>query len=236
MNEVSFPLAFIAGLISFVSPCVLPLIPGYVSFVTGIAPDEKPANFSQTLVPLLLFILGFTLIFTIMGASATLIGSALKSNKILLSQIAGVTIIIFGLHISGLLKIKFLEKTNQAMLTKANNSSSFVMGLAFAIGWTPCIGPILGSILLYASTAKTTSLGSGLLLVYSLGLGIPFLIFGQAFAVAKYRSDWLRKNTKTLNFIGGLLLIFMGVLLVFGQLEKIAFYLQQAMPKQWQFF
>ncbi len=234
MNEVSFPLAFIAGILSFVSPCVLPLLPGYVSFVTGIAPDEKPDSFAQSLVPLVLFVAGFTLVFTALGASATLFSEILKTNKVLLARIAGILIIIVGLQVTGLLKLKFLEKSNQNMLQKTNNSSSFVMGLAFAIGWTPCIGPILGGILAYASSAETMSLGSGLLLVYSLGLGIPFIIFGQSFAVAKHRFNWLRSNARTINIVGGIFLIMMGILLFFGQLEQIAIYLQRIIPTELQ--
>lgn len=236
MNEVSFPIAFFAGIISFASPCVLPLLPGYVSFVTGIAPDEKPDSFAQTLLPLILFVAGFTLVFTALGASASLIGSVLKANKLVLARIAGVLIIFVGLYVTGVLKIKFLDRSNQDMLQKANNSSSFVMGLAFAIGWTPCIGPILGGVIAYASTAETVSLGSSLLFVYSLGLGIPFIIFGQSFAVAKHRFNWLKRHAKTLNMVGGVLLIFMGVLLFFGQLEQIAIYLQKLIPTELQFF
>lgn len=236
MNEVSIPLVFIAGMLSFASPCVLPLIPGYVSFVTGISPEEKPKHFTQTLIPLILFVLGFTLVFTALGASATIIGSFLKANQFWLTKVAGLIIIIFGLHLVGLFKLKFLDTSNQEILEKTGRRSSFVMGLAFAIGWTPCIGPILGSVLLYASTAQTASLGSVMLLVYSLGLGIPFIIFGQSFAVAKYRSNWLRNNANKLNKVGGLLMILMGVLLFTDRLSDIALYLQKLIPKGWLFF
>lgn len=235
MNEVSFPLAFLAGLLSFVSPCVLPLIPGYVSFVTGLAPDEKPKSYAQTLLPLIFFVAGFTLVFTALGASATVISQFLKGNKFWLTKIAGIFIIFIGLVLSGVFDFRFLQKSGQAMLERTKKSSSFVMGLAFAVGWTPCIGLVLSGILLYASTATTATLGSSLLLTYSLGLGVPFIIAGQAFAVAKYRFDFLKKHLNLVNKISGLLLIVMGALLFADQLSVIAVYLQKILPN-WNFF
>lgn len=235
MNEVSFGLAFLAGMLSFASPCVLPLIPGYVSFITGIAPEEKPASFVQTLIPLILFVAGFTLVFTALGASATIIGQFLKANRYWLTKIAGLLIILIGLVIAGVLSPQFLKKTNQKMLERTKRSSSFVMGLAFAIGWTPCIGLVLSGILLYASTASTATLGSSLLLTYSLGLGVPFIIFGQAFAVAKYRFNWLRKHLNIINKISGLLLIIMGALLFADKLSIITIYIQKLIPG-WKYF
>lgn len=234
MNNVSFPLAFLAGLVSFISPCVLPLIPGYVSFITGVAPQDKPKSFMQTLIPLILFVAGFTLVFTALGASATIIGQFLKTNKFWLTKIAGAAIILMGLALSGVLKTGLMEKSNQEIMERARGGSSFIMGLAFAIGWTPCIGVVLSGILLYASTASTASLGSRLLLTYSLGLGVPFIIFGQAFAVAKYRIGWLKNHQETINKVSGLLLIIMGSLLFADKIGLIAAYMQKVLPK-WKF-
>lgn len=236
MNNINIGLAFLAGIISFLSPCVLPLIPGYVSFVTGITPDKKPKSYSETLVPLIMFVLGFTFVFTLLGASATFAGSILKANKDLLSKIAGVFIFVVGLYLLGIIKLNFLEKSNQNLLQSANKSSSFIMGIAFAIGWTPCIGPILGSILLVASSAETAAMGSILLLSYSLGLGIPLVVFGQSYAWAKYRSNWLRNNSRTINKIGGTLMLLMGILLFTGKLTEIAIFLQRIIPQNWQYF
>jgi len=235
MNKVSFLLAFFAGVLSFVSPCVLPLIPGYVSFITGITPDKKPPKATQTLVPLVLFAAGFTLIFTGLGASVTIIGSVLTSNKYWLTKIAGLLIILVGLLLMGLFNISFLTKSSQQLLQRSKKTSSFVMGMAFAIGWTPCIGLVLSGILLYASTAETASLGSALLFTYSLGLAIPFIVLGQAFAVAKYRLNWLREHAGVINKISGLLLVVMGVLLFTDQLSVIAVYLQKLTP-WWKYF
>jgi len=235
MSKASFLLAFFAGTLSFVSPCVLPLIPGYVSFITGTAPEVKPASAKQTLIPLILFAAGFTLIFTGLGASATIIGSALTSNKYWLTKIAGLLIIVVGLLLMGLIRVGFLEKTSRQLLERSKKTSSFIMGMAFAIGWTPCIGLVLSGILLYASTAETASLGSALLFTYSLGLAIPFIILGQAFAVAKYRLNWLREHAGVINKISGLLLIVMGVLLFTDQLSVIAVYLQKLIPG-WKYF
>ncbi len=236
MSEVSFPIAFIAGVFSFVSPCVLPLIPGYVSFVTGIAPDEKPKSFTETLLPLVLFVAGFTLIFTILGATSILLGYLLKTYKYLLIKFAALFIVFTGLYLMGLLRIGFLDKSNQSLLQRTKNSSSFVMGMAFALGWTPCIGIFLTPILATASQAETALRGSSLLLTYSLGLGLPLILTGQIFAVSKYRFDWLKKNSSIINKIGGFLLVIMGLLLFFNKLELITINLQKLFPAGWQFF
>ena len=175
-------LAFGAGLISFLSPCVLPLIPGYISYVSGITLDEMIKSKNINLYPLILFTLGFTIVFVIFGATASYIGKIILKNSETFRILAGTVIIVFSLHILKIINIQFLNYQKK-INSNINPSilSSLLIGMAFGFGWTPCIGPILGSILLLASTEESVNRGILLLLFYSLGLAIPFILSGYLF-------------------------------------------------------
>ena len=183
MEGVSFVAAFSAGIISFLSPCVLPLVPGYISLISGVSRDEmvagdNPAVLRKVLIHSIFFIIGFSLVFIALGASASTIGQMLVAYKVLLYRIGGLIIIVFGLHMTGLLKIAALYQDKRFHNAGKGTSpwGALVIGMAFAFGWTPCLGPILGAILTVAASQETVSSGILLLGVYSLGLGIPFLM------------------------------------------------------------
>src|SRR5574341_493698 len=199
--EVSLIAAFGAGVLSFVSPCVLPIIPGYLSFISGLTFQEltsqsRGAIIKKVTVNTVFFILGFTLIFVLLGATASSAGSLLKSNLNVFNKIAGALIVIFGLHIVGVYRIPFLnyEKRIHSQSKPLGVLGAFLVGLAFAFGWSPCIGPILAGILLIAANQETVSRGMLLLGVYSLGLGIPFLITGIGFNYFLGISSWIKKH------------------------------------------
>jgi cytochrome c-type biogenesis protein len=224
--EVSILIVFTAGLLSFLSPCVLPLIPGYIAFVAGLPVNDitegqwTNRELLTAMVNSALFVLGFTMVFVAMGASATWIGSLLVRKLPLLVNIAGVIIIIFGIQQIGLFKFGFLQSTKQFDL-KAEKLGLFkapLLGAAFAFGWTPCVGPILAAILTYAATMDTVGKGAILLTVYSAGLGIPFMLttlamkgFFNIFSKIKYRMHILQK-------VGGAMLVMLGILMVTGKM------------------
>jgi len=226
VNEVSLMAAFIAGLFSFFSPCVLPLVPGYISFISGISLEEIEQGDKQNKVIIgsIFFILGFSLVFILLGATATFIGSFLLEKAFILEKIAGIIIIIFGIHMSGLYRIKFLdyEKRLYAKNRPVNIVvGPFLIGLAFAFGWTPCIGPILAGILIYAGTQKTLYQGILLLMIYSAGLGIPFLLTALALNKFYMLSSKIKKYFKTIEIVGGVLLILVGLLILTDNLHRI---------------
>ncbi|MGB8658506.1 MAG: cytochrome c biogenesis protein CcdA [Candidatus Zixiibacteriota bacterium] len=236
MGNVSLLAAFTAGLISFISPCVLPLIPGYLSFISGVSVEEmkggekKSEALKKVSLSTLLFVLGFSVVFTALGASATFVGEFLLSKLALFSKIAGAVIVILGLHIMGVFKIPFLnyEKRFHARSKPLGPLGSFVVGVAFAFGWTPCIGPILGGILLMASNQGTVGKGIVLLLSYSLGLGIPFFVTAVSFNTFLGVFGWVKKHFRTIEIISGLLLVVIGVLIFFGSFGYIS-----ALFNQW---
>jgi cytochrome c-type biogenesis protein len=230
---VSLSIAFFAGLISFVSPCVLPLIPGYVSFICGTTLNEldlKSKNF--ILKKSLSFSVGFSLVFISLGATATFIGSFLLHNSQILSISSGLLIIFFGFYLLELIKMNFLNKNFGNYNIKFSNNLlfPFIVGIGFGFGWTPCIGPILGSILAYASMENSISKGILLLTFYSLGLAIPFvfssLIIKKFLIFSKKSKSYLNKIKK----ISGAILIITGILIVIGKLQIIGFYLIQFFP------
>ncbi|MCX7919134.1 MAG: cytochrome c biogenesis protein CcdA [bacterium] len=231
--QVSLITAFIAGLLSFISPCVLPLVPGYISFISGVSLEEMKrtndvSNRSRILkkvaINSVLFILGFSIVFILLGATATYIGGFLQSKMNVLSKIAGVVVIIFGLHTAGLFNIKFLqyEKRFQTRGKPLTLIGSLLIGMAFAFGWSPCIGPILAAILVYASTQETVYQGIGLLASYSLGLGIPFFIAGLAVNVFFGVFNWMKKYLHAIEIIAGVFLIVLGILIFTNQLQVLA--------------
>jgi len=223
-------IAFGAGLISFLSPCVLPLIPGYIAFISGSTYNElleKKIN----LIPIIYFTLGFSIIFVIFGMAATFIGQLLLKNSNILRIIAGLIIIVFSLQVIGILKLNFLN-FEKKYYSKNNKGlfGSIILGMAFAFGWTPCIGPILGSILILASTEESINRGILLLLFYSLGLAIPFVLSGYLFQKFITVSKNLKKRMNLIKKIGGSLLLLTGILIITNQLQALGFYILEYIP------
>ena len=196
--------AFGAGLISFLSPCVLPLIPGYIAYISGSSLNELLEKQNINLLPIIFFTLGFSIVFIIFGAAATFLGQLFLDNSYQLRIIAGVVIIIFSLHIIGILKLNFLNFEKRIYSeNKQGLFSPILVGMAFAFGWTPCIGPILGSILALASTEESINKGILLLLFYSLGLAIPFILSGYLIQKFMIVSKNLKKYMNLITKIGG---------------------------------
>lgn len=225
------------GVISFLSPCVLPLVPAYLSFVSGLSAEEvlvqrKKGQTERMVFSICLFILGFSIVFVLMGASASLAGGFLLENKALLSRVSGVLIILMGLFFMGVLRIPWLQMDRRPFLSNSAESPTgalgvIVVGMAFGFGWTPCIGPILSSILLYASTTSTVGLGMALLSAYAVGLGVPFLVSGLAMNRAMGAFGWMKRNSRWINLVGGILLVGMGVLLLSNQVGYVSRFFQQ---------
>ena len=224
-------IAFGAGLISFLSPCVLPLIPGYISYISGASLDELLANKKINLVPLILFTLGFSFVFIIFGAAASYLGQVLLQNSETLRIIAGLIIIIFSLQLIGIININFLN-FEKKIYTKKNNNIwfSFIIGMAFGFGWTPCIGPILGSILALASTEETVFKAIILLSFYSLGLAIPFILSGYLMQRFLMFSRNFKKNINLVTKGGGIILLITGVLILTNQLQILGYYILNYLP------
>lgn len=232
--EVSLVAAFLAGVASFLSPCVLPLVPGYISIISGASVDELKAGqrsnrlMASVLFHSVLFIIGFSIVFIALGASASWLGAALRSRLNMLLRIGGVIVILFGLHMTGLLKIGLLYRDARFRTTdrkKATPAGSLLMGLAFAFGWTPCIGPILAAILAVAATRENIAQGVGLLGVYSAGLAVPFLLtsIGLTQFMNFYRG--FRKHLHAVEVVSGVVLIVVGTLLVTNQFTRLSGYL-----------
>jgi cytochrome c-type biogenesis protein len=227
--------AFAAGVISFLSPCVLPLVPGYVSFVAGSSLEElrdRQAPRLQVLTLALTFVLGFTLVFVALGASATALGSVLLSYHYELGLIAGVVVILFGLHLLGVTPIRWMNQEARLHLELGGGRlvSALLLGIAFAFGWTPCIGPVLGAILTLGASTAEVGKGALLLAVYSLGLGLPFLLAALFTGALLARLKALGRAGRNLQRIAGGLLLVMGLLMVTGQLERLAYWLLETFP------
>jgi cytochrome c-type biogenesis protein len=227
-----FFIAFTAGLLSFLSPCVLPLIPSYVTFITGMSLDEMQRARRTTLVHSLLFIAGFTLVFLALGATATVLGRVLLAYRDWISRVGGALIIVFGLYLLGVFNIRAFATERRVHVADKplGYLGTLLVGMAFAAGWTPCIGPILGSILIYTSSEADLARGLALLLAYSLGLAIPFLLSSlliERFFAAFQR---FRPYLVWVSRAGGVLLILIGVLLVSDYFTLLASYLQGLTP------
>ena len=224
-------IAFGAGLISFLSPCVLPLIPGYISYISGSSINELIDRKNINLIPMVLFTIGFSIVFIIFGAASTFLGQVLLQNSYELRIIAGLIIIILSLHIIGVLNINFLnfEKRIQTK-TNTNFYSPILIGMAFAFGWTPCIGPILGSILVLAATEESINKGIMLLFLYSLGLAIPFILSGYLIQKFLIFSKNFRKNINLVSKVGGIILLITGILIITNQLQALGYYLLNIFP------
>ncbi len=232
-ENVSILVAFTAGLISFLSPCILPMIPSYLAFITGISLEElsQDQNLKKVrksvITNSLLFVLGFSILFIAMGASATFIGKFLARNIRWFEIIGGSLVVILGLHFAGLFKLKFLEREKKIHLDKKplGMFGTVLVGMAFGAGWTPCVGPILGSILTMAAATQNVAKGIILLVAYSVGLGIPFLLTG--FLIHKFFEYFktIRKYFRVITLVGGILLVIIGLLLITGYFTTISSFL-----------
>jgi cytochrome c-type biogenesis protein len=221
MGTVLLPLvAVVAGIISFSSPCCLPLIPGYLSYVSALPVSELGHREARavTLRASLLFVAGFTVVFTLLGLSFAFVGSALLRNVPLILRGSGVLIILMGLTMLGLVRIPLLSREGRIDLARIPRGpgAAFAFGMAFAFGWTPCIGPVLATILASAAATQTAPWGAVLLICYSLGLGLPFIALALGFHRAKGSLDWLRRNGRHVERLGGVLLVGVGALFLSG--------------------
>jgi cytochrome c-type biogenesis protein len=232
MTSLPLPIAaFLAGLVSFLSPCVLPLVPGYVSLISGVGVEQLKAQESQLLRKVMLnsvaFILGFSVVFITLGAVATEVSQMLSRYRSLLAQIAGIVIILFGLHLTGIFKIKALYTDARLHSVKGGSTAwgAFVIGFAFAFGWTPCVGPVLTVILTFAAAQDSITKGIMLLALYSMGLAVPFLL--TALGVERFLKFYARFRTHmhAIEVASGALLVALGTLLVLGRFTIISNYL-----------
>jgi cytochrome c-type biogenesis protein len=237
IHDVSIPAALIAGLVSFLSPCVLPLVPPYLIYLTGatiehVANDETGSSSRRAvMISAVMFVLGFSTVFVALGASASLVGSLIRAWSAELSVVAGIVIIVMGLHFLGLTRIGLLMREGRLPIPKPMGLwGAYVMGLAFAFGWTPCIGPILAAILSIAAAEATVTRGAGLLAVYSAGLGIPFLI--AAFMVEQFSSLLARMKRHLANVerAMGVLMIITGIAFLTGAVSDVSVWLLETFP------
>ncbi len=239
MLDIGITAAFVAGLLSFVSPCVLPIVPPYLAYLAGISfsqlsgAEVQPAGVSKRIIgSSIAFVLGFTTVFVALGATASVIGQAIAQYFGILSIIAGTIILIMGLHFLGVFRIGFLYREARVDVQRkpAGFVGAYIIGLAFAFGWTPCVGPVLAAILFVAGSEETAWRGAGLLAVYSLGIGIPFIL---AAAFASRFIGWanrFKKHMHTIERIMGLLLVVTGILFMTGQMSRIAQWLLETFP------
>lgn len=247
MSSVSFVGAFLAGIVSFLSPCVLPLIPAYLSFLTGLTvaelseatgggtAEEVAAAPSRLdiVVPALLFVAGFSVVFVGLGATASILGQFLLDYRAVIEKIAGLVVIAFGILMLGIIKVPWLYGEARVEMSKARTfgrAAAVVMGMAFAAGWTPCVGPILGTILALAGSTGDAARGALLLLAYSAGLGVPFVLVAVLFGRVSPLLGWLNRHALVINRVAGVLLILVGVLIFSGRLGLLAAWLTQVLP------
>ena len=225
LDNISYPIAFGAGFLSFFTPCLLPMIPAYIMYITGVnIEDELSKRRLFALIRTLGFVLGFTIIFVIMGSSATFLGRIFIRNRVIFARISGTVIILFGLHLLGIINLSFLNMGGRTKAPKkiTNWFSSVLMGMAFAAGWTPCFGPVLGAILMHAGGASTVSSGMFLLLIYSIGMGIPFILTALFINVFVKWMDKADKLMKYLPIIGGAIMVIFGLLVFFNKVIDIS--------------
>ena len=229
----TLPIAFLAGFISFLSPCVLPLIPGYISYISGTSFDklvEKKKNL--IVIKTVFFTLGFSFVFIALGSTASFIGNFLLSNSEIFRIVAGIIIIFFSLQLLGIINFKFMNKDIRIFTNKYNHNLAFplLVGVAFGFGWTPCIGPILGSILTLAAIEENLNKSILLLSFYSLGLAIPFIISGILIDKFLFFSKNFRKYTSTIIKVGGIILLLTGIAILTGQLQVLGFFILEYFP------
>lgn len=232
VDAPSIALAFAAGFVSFVSPCCLPLVPGYLAVVAGVEPGASAGRFDRRVVARsLLFVGSFSAMFILLGLTATALGSLLFRNQVTLSKVAGAAIIAMGvLFVASAFVVRLNRDWHpQALMERARRGGPVLVGLAFAIAWTPCVGPTLGAILGLAAAGQSTAEGAGLLAVYSAGLAIPFLLSALAFSGAQRSFEFLRRHYAGIQVGSGLLLVAMGVLVVSGELFRLNIEVRQAL-------
>ncbi|MDO8963122.1 MAG: cytochrome c biogenesis protein CcdA [Coriobacteriia bacterium] len=236
MDNVGMVTAFGAGLVSFLSPCVLPLIPGYISFLSGRSLAELSSDdrrLRDVMVPAVLFVLGFSLVFVALGASASLLGSLLSSYRDALARVAGVLIFVLGFLMLGIVRVPWLYGEARFDLAKSRSFGIWaapVMGMAFAFGWTPCVGPILGSILMMAGQTGSVAQGVLLLLAYSAGLAVPFLLVAALVGRLTGVLRWLSRHALTLNRVSGVILMALGLAIATGTLGRLVLLLSRFLP------
>jgi cytochrome c-type biogenesis protein len=237
MPQVNFALAFAAGVLGFLSPCIVPLVPGYLSFVSGLSlgemdPAERRRHLSTILGTTFVFVLGFAAIFTALGASATFLGSFILTNRQLLSRVGGVLIILLGLSVLGIIKVPGLYRERRFDVKRRPGGmlGAFPVGMAFGFAWTPCVGPVLAAILTVAATSQSTLGGAGLLLAYSLGLGVPFLITAALITTAFDGFAWLRRHGRVVETVSGAFLVVMGAALMFDLIFQLNAWIFRLIP------
>ena len=226
-------IAFLAGLISFLSPCVLPLIPGYISYISGTSFDKiKEKKRNLILIKTIFFTLGFSFVFIALGSTATFIGQFFLFNSNILRILAGIIIILFSLQLIGFINFNFMNKDIRIFTSQYNNNMAFpfVVGAAFGFGWTPCIGPILGSIITLATLEENIGRGVLLLSSYSLGLAIPFIISGVLIDKFLLFSKSFKKYTSVITKVGGAILLLTGIAILTGQLQVLGFFILEYFP------
>lgn len=232
-TSIGLALAFSAGLLSFLSPCVLPLIPSYLTFVTGVGLDDLGTVRRSAIVHALLFVLGFTLIFVALGASATVLGRLLVAYRIWITRAGGALVVLFGLYLLGAVRVSAFDRDRRVHLANkpVGYLGTVLVGVAFGAGWTPCLGPILGAILTYTAATADLARGLPLLLAYSIGLALPFLL--AAVAVERFLETVtrLRPYLTRISQISGVLLIVVGLLMMFNYFTIIGVYLQAVTPE-----
>jgi cytochrome c-type biogenesis protein len=236
MLAVSNPtllVAFGAGMLSFLSPCVLPLVPAYLSLMSGLSAAELDTERARLLRATLLFVAGFTVVFVALGATASAVGRSLQDHQRGLNQVAGVVVVIMGIVVAGLLAPAMLQRERRLHVSPSRLGAFAppVMGMAFAFGWSPCIGPVLAGVLTVASTEKTIGRGVLLLVVYSLGLGVPFVASGLAFARLTVVFAWVKRHFRAVNLVAGALLVSFGLLLFFDRVFWISQIIQRFMDR-----
>jgi cytochrome c-type biogenesis protein len=234
---VDFLLAFTGGMLSFLSPCVLPLVPGYLSLMSGVSATQlstaRGADVRALLRSTLLFVAGFTLVFTLLGAGASAIGQTLLRHQQGLNQVAGVAVMVMGLFLAGLIAPGFLQRERRfhVLPDALGIYAPPLMGMAFAFGWTPCIGPILSVVLAAAAAQSSLGRGIGLLIAYSLGLGVPFVAAGVGFGRLTGTFAWVKRHFRALNLISGGFLVFFGFLLFTNRLSELSAVLVRFMER-----
>jgi len=237
VNEVSLVVAFAAGVLGFLSPCIVPLIPGYLSFVSGLSLgdmslEERRRHLGRVLVATLLFVLGFSVIFTALGASASALGNIVLDNRQWMSRVGGVIVIVLGLGVLGIIKLPGLYRTRRIEMARRplGRVGAFPVGMAFGFAWTPCVGPVLSGVLTLAAASQTAATGAVLLFAYSLGLGLPFLVTAVLMTTAFDAMGWLRRNARVVTTMSGVFLLVMGTAMVTDVLFTLNTWLIRFVP------
>jgi cytochrome c-type biogenesis protein len=237
MGHVNLVIAFAAGVVGFFSPCVVPLIPGYISFVSGVSLwemqlTERRRHVRRVLMATLVFILGFSVIFTALGASASFAGAFVLGNRLLLSRIGGIVVILLGLVMLGVIKLPVLAREHRVQVARRPGGvlGAFPIGMAFGFAWTPCVGPVLGAILTLAATTQRAADGAALLFVYSLGLGIPFLATAVLLTTTLEALRSLGRYARVIEAASGVFLVIMGAALLFDLVFRLNAWILQVFP------